>query len=177
MNEKTVRIKITAKIYDLTDDPGDMPETLSEEYMRSYLEAGDESEEFEYDETAYEMTAEGVMKLEDGILSVTYPEPEENGMGASETRISFDISSPQSVTMSRTGIISTAMVFDEKIKRHICSYDTGIFPIEFCVCTKGVTNGITKGGGILKLDYVIEMRGVQTERNVLILEVYDLVSE
>ncbi len=179
MIEKTVKIKICAEIYDLTDYPGDGPDDISEEYISRYLEGREADFEEEAPDAPsdepIEMTVEGIFKKDDGgNVTLSYPEPEENGMAGCDTVISFNAAEPDSVTMTRYGAISTALAFDLKNRRQMCSYDTGIIPIEFCICTKNVKNSIGEEGGILLLDYSIEMRGVPTERNRMVIEVYDL---
>jgi uncharacterized beta-barrel protein YwiB (DUF1934 family) len=62
-------------------------------------------------------------------------------------------------------------------KRQLCSYVTPFMPIEFVVNTRAVANKIKNGKGAMLLDYTIEVRGVNTERNKMIIEVrpYDSV--
>jgi len=44
-------------------------------------------------------------------------------------------------------------------------------PVEFTVNTRKVGNTVTEKGGAILLDYCIEIRGVNTERNKLFIKV------
>ena len=69
------------------------------------------------------------------------------------------------VTMTRDGIVSATLVFEEG-KRHHCIYKTPIMPFEVCVKTKTVTNNLEVNGE-LELDYIVEIRGAKAERTKL----------
>lgn len=94
---------------------------------------------------------------------IEYEESELTGMAGSRTCVSFDMREPQTVTMIRTGEVSTTLVF-EKGKRHHCTYHTPYMPFEVCVRTLDVKNGISESG-LLEIDYIVEIRGARAERN------------
>jgi hypothetical protein len=47
-------------------------------------------------------------------------------------------------------------------------------PIEFTVYTRNLRNTVAEDGGAILLDYYLEVRGVNTERNRLDIEVQPL---
>ena len=108
---------------------------------------------------------------EDGNkITITYNEPEDIGFDCT-TALIFDKTDRSVLTMARTGELSSAFRFDLNERRQLCGYETPFMPVEFTVNTKRMANKVSeKGGGIL-IDYCIEVRGVNTERNVMLIEV------
>lgn len=113
----------------------------------------------------------GKLKMDGGRTEVSYEESEATGMEGSVTAISFDMTNAGIVTMIRTGMVSTALVF-EKGKRHHCVYNTPYMPFELCVKTFEVKNSIAEDG-ILELDYIIEIRGAKAERTKFSMRIMD----
>ena len=179
---KKVMIKITSKCEELAD-------SLFERYF-----GGDNFEEgdFEADDYALEEALNAVADVEfdfsneekeaedDGVIeiytegrlrttaeqvSLTYEETEITGMEGSKTVVSFLKSQPELVTMTRTGAVNTALVFEPK-KRHICIYKTPYMPFELCVRTLSMDNRL-ESDGEFSLEYIIEIRGATAEHNKL----------
>ena len=88
-------------------------------------------------------------------VTVSYEETEATGMEGSGTSVSFLKKDPAIVTMTRDGVVSATMVFEEG-KRHHCIYKTPFMPFEVCVCTKKVVNRLSEDG-TLDLDYIVEI--------------------
>ena len=93
---------------------------------------------------------------------ISYDETEITGMQGSSTVIFFDKKDIGTVTMMRTGQVSTALVF-EKGQRHHCVYSTPYMPFEVCVHTLDIKNHLD-GEGTLDIDYIVEIRGARAER-------------
>ncbi len=110
-----------------------------------------------------QIKALGCYELDGNNVKIYYDETELTGMEGSRTTICFDRSSPEMITMMRTGSVSTALVF-EKGKRHHCVYNTQYMPFEVCVWTIDVQNKIEEKG-VFELDYIVEIRGARAERN------------
>ena len=68
---------------------------------------------------------------------------------------------PGLITMTRTGTVRTALVF-EAGHRHHCIYETPIMPFDVSVETRVVQNDIEVAGR-LHLDYTVELRGANAE--------------
>ena len=114
------------------------------------------------DPDSTELMTEGTMTMGDGQIRLTYKESELTGMEGSVTSIGFDRAAPEVISMMRTGLVSTGMVF-EKGKRHMCIYRTPISEFEVCVYAKNVDNRLLTDG-VLLLDYIVEIHGAQAER-------------
>lgn len=95
-------------------------------------------------------------------ISISYDESEATGMEGSTTTISFLKSEPHIVSMTRTGLVSATLVFEEG-KRYHCIYKTPFMPFEICIRTIKVEN-LLMLSGTLSLDYIVEIRGAKAER-------------
>ena len=95
-------------------------------------------------------------------ISISYDESEATGMEGSNTTISFLKNDPLIVSMTRTGLVSATLVFEEG-KRYHCIYKTPFMPFEICIRTVKVENLILTAG-TLSLDYIVEIRGAKAER-------------
>ena len=112
-----------------------------------------------------EYVTDGTLHADGKRVVVTYKECKDMGFDDASTTLSFDINDPQTVMMKRDGSAAMACLFNAHSGRQVCFYETGIIPLELAVNTKSVVNTINGNGGTISLDYVIEMRGVSTERN------------
>ncbi len=117
---------------------------------------------FDVSEEPTEMLVEGRLVTGTNRVELIYEEGELTGMEGSVTSIGFDRTTPELVTMIRTGLVNTAMVF-EAGKRHLCLYHTPFSELEICVRALQVGNRLLEEGKI-ELDYVIEIHGAQTDR-------------
>ncbi len=166
-SEINIKMKITSTRYE-----------VEESYFSKLIaEFGDEDTEIDIPDTVIkpegeriEISTEGIMCLKDGMVELKYEETELTGMEGSTTSVSFSENEPGLISMFREGSVSTALVFEEG-KRHHCIYETPLMPFEICVRTFTVDNRILSDG-ILKLDYIIEIRGAKAERNKFELRVY-----
>lgn len=152
--EKETRIKIYSELYEVEAS------LFSEEVP---------DDEF-FEKPAEDVTEPDIMEInslgrfnDDGErITVSYEETEATGMDGSITSVSFLKSSPEIVTMTRDGVVSATLVFEQG-RRHHCIYKTPFMPFEVCVSTKKVVNNIL-GVGTLEIDYVVEIRGARAER-------------
>ncbi len=108
-----------------------------------------------------ELLLEGELVTDGNRTELVYEEDEFSGMAGSLTTIGFDRTQPEIVTMMRTGIVRTALVF-EKDRRHMCLYNTPFSDFEICVHALRVENRIRESG-TLELDYLIEIHGACAE--------------
>lgn len=107
----------------------------------------------------------------DGRTEIAYDETELTGMSGSRTIVSYGVQNSGTVTMIRSGSVSTTLVF-EKGKRHHCVYTTPYMQFEVCVRTIDVKNELAVGGE-LYIDYVVEIRGARAERTKFYMSVMD----
>ena len=157
--EKEIKIKIISKQYELS-------KVLMEKLFDGldYEEEDEDTREqtAEGEEDVLELTAEGYLSDNDGRIEITYDESELTGMEGATTKLSFDKSAPELITMLRGGSVTTAMVFEAGI-RHICVYETPIMPFELCIHTLKIKNELLTRG-MIYLDYIVEFKGAQAER-------------
>lgn len=148
------RIKIHSELYEVEAS------LFSEEVPdEEFFEApdGDETEP-----DIMEINSLGTLTDDGERITVSYEETEATGMDGSTTAVSFLRSTPDVVTMTRDGVVSATLVFEEG-QRHHCIYKTPFMPFEVCVCTKKVVNRLDEDG-FLDLDYIVEIRGAKAER-------------
>ncbi len=161
LESKKVKMKIKSIRYDVE-------ESLFAKILGE-VDAEYNDDESASDEEAIEVATEGVMNIDGKRIELVYEESEITGMQGSKTSVCFDSDNVGFVSMLRSGVVSTSLLF-EKGKRHHCVYNTPIMPFEICVRTLKVENEIlTKG--TLKLDYIIEIRGNKAERTKLEMSV------
>lgn len=95
-------------------------------------------------------------------VAISYDETELTGMAGARSTVTYRTSDRGLVTMLRTGLVSTAMTFKAH-HRAICTYDTPYMPFSIGIHALTVDNRLDTEG-ILKLDYIIEIRGARAER-------------
>ena len=165
-----VRIKIRSTVTDLA---------LAEKYTATLKDGyfrADNGERLPYEmmqdecDEVIEYTVRGEYREENGKAYISYKEPEDIGLDCVTTLI-FALDNKNTVTMTRSGELSAAFCFDPINKRQRCSYETPYMPVEFTINTKKVANTVSDKGGAMVLDYCIEIRGVNTERNRLFIKV------
>lgn len=109
--------------------------------------------------------------LEDGrrVVEVSYTEDE--SMDDTNTVIRYDSSKEGIVSIYHTGSVISALVCEEGV-RHITVYQTPIAPFEIALYTKKCRGGFTYSmGGVMELDYIVELRGADLQRTILKIEV------
>ena len=148
------RIKIRSELYEVEASLFS-GEVSDEEFFSSGNEGQVEAD-------IVEINSLGRLTDDGERVTVSYEETEATGMDGSSTSVSFLKKEPEIVTMTRDGVVSATLVFEEG-KRHHCIYKTPFMPFEVCVSTKKVVNTIEADGN-LELDYVVEIRGAKAER-------------
>ena len=179
---KNVKIKIKSHVSDLImSDIYNAARTvdmIDDEINHTYKRNSNHPMEEYFNEAVndkIEYSTQGTLSMDDKNIIISYEESELMGLDGCETSLYFSKVSPDVITMTRTGSVVSGLVFDPSAKRQICTYQTEYMPLEFCICTRSVGNNLTyDNGGVLNLDYDIEVRGVRTERNRLTLEVINL---
>ena len=119
-----------------------------------------------------EMTVEGKLKESLGRVELKYTESELSGMDGSTAAITFSLEEPSLVTLMRSGLVNTALVFEEG-KRNICAYNTPFMPFEVCVHAFKIKNKLLTDG-TLHIDYAVEIRGADAERCSLTVSVKEI---
>ncbi len=137
--------------------------TLTDELEKIFSEIDGE------DDTS-ELITEGIVTQKpNGSVILQYDESELTGMEGCVTKIMFSIKKPRFVVMMREGAVNTSLSFEEG-KRHITAYNTPYMPFRLCVNTVRVDNSFENDGEIV-IEYLLEIRGLSTERNILKIKV------
>ena len=165
-----MKIRLKASVIDLT---------LTERYRLSASDGrftADDGEEYELEKLeeicteTVESAVTGEYENKDGRITVSYTESPEFGYSCL-TSLIFDDSDRGALTLVRAGEVSAVFRFDLRERRQRCSYETPLMPVEFTVNTRRLHNTVGEGGGAILIDYTLEIRGVNTERNRIFIEV------
>lgn len=116
------------------------------------------------------LTTDCTIANKGGKIEIEYTESEITGMEGATTKIVFDKKEPSLVSILRAGSVSTALVFEEG-KRHLCMYETPYFPIEMCINTLTLENGLSYEGGKMVAEYLVEMNGILAEKTHITLTI------
>ena len=126
--------------------------------------------EIDGDDDTSELITEGVVEQKDGgSVILRYSESELTGMQGCNTKIMFNQKKSGLVVMMREGAVNTSLSF-EAGRRHVTAYNTPYMPFNLCVNTIRVDNRFDVDGKIT-IEYLLEIRGLSTERNLLTLQV------
>ncbi|MBE6634216.1 MAG: DUF1934 domain-containing protein [Ruminococcaceae bacterium] len=152
---KTLRQGLSVSLFGRAEEP------IEEEDLPVEEDREDYDPEFDAPEESEIMT-EGYLIKTSNRIDLIYKEGELTGMEGSTTKIGFHPDYPTLVSMLRSGVVNTALVFEPQ-RRHHCVYNTPFSSFEVCVHTLEVRNDLPNGGE-LYLDYLIEIHGAKTER-------------
>ena len=136
----------------------------------------DEYDEFELpEEEPVVFVSEGVIIKDGNMVKVSYDENELVGMQGAHTVFAFREDEPGTVSMLRSGSITTTLIFDSVNTRQLCLYSAGAIPFEVAVCTDHLSNTVTyKSGGEINAEYTVEIRGIPAEYNRISVKVSEL---
>jgi uncharacterized beta-barrel protein YwiB (DUF1934 family) len=165
------------ELMDYCSDDGDEEDDFSpmqsfSEKLELFLKLLDSDEGTEDDSFVFETlgTIEKVL-LEDGkqVIEISYTEGE--SMDDTNTVIRFDPLREGSVSIYHTGSVVSALVCEEGV-RHITVYQTPVAPFEIALYTKKCRGGFTFSmGGVMELDYIVELRGADLQRTIMKIDV------
>ncbi len=119
---------------------------------------------------SFSLVSEGNLFIEGTRLNLSYEESAVEGMEGCTTVISFDLATPQCVTVERRGPLSSVFVIS-KGERLFSTYSTPFGVIDMCVFGKKVENFLTEDGGSLVLDYGVELKGLTAQRTRMEIKV------
>ena len=151
--EKEIRIKIHSELYEI-----DASLFADDDIDTDNIPISEEAPEPEI----MDINSLGTYTDDGERISISYDESEATGMAGSITTVTFLKNDPSVVSMIRSGLVSTTLVFEEG-KRYHCMYKTPFMPFEVCIRTIKVENSMAVFG-TLSLDYIVEIRGAKAER-------------
>lgn len=171
MTVRPVRVTLSTT-FKMANNGGSSPFTPLSEYDDQEYE-GEFPEILDSEPTVF--VSEGVMTKTLGEIKISFDESQIVGVPGAKTEFSFNERKRGSLTMIRTGSMTTALVFDSKERRNMCIYDVGPFPFEIMIHTDTLTNTVTfTGGGKIYAEYTLEIKGVQAENSSITLKVEPL---
>lgn len=100
-----------------------------------------------------ELVTEGVMRLNDGGIELSYEETELTGLTG--TRTTFRIEGAR-VILSRTGAVESRMVFAVGQEEHSL-YDIGYGALMIAVRAESIRSDVGENGGTLQVVYAISI--------------------
>ena len=104
-------------------------------------------------------------------VAVTYDETELTGMAGARSTVTYRTADRGLVSMIRSGPVSTAMTFKAH-HRAICTYETPYKPFSIGIHALTVDNRLDTEG-VLKLDYIIEIKGARAERCEMTMKIQE----
>lgn len=155
--------------YDDLDDIGDMGDM---EYLENILdeyfdrqENGDKTDRFVF-------TTEAEMEVMPGQITLTYDEADGSSLGKTRNVIRFNRADPHSLTIQRAGDLMNTLIC-EKGRRHTSAYTSPMLPmpLEACTYTHRCDVDLDEEGGVVFLDYMIEIRGADVQRTTMRIDV------
>ncbi len=102
-------------------------------------------------------------------VRVCYIEDDGSGMDGVNTTVSYKLSSPDEITISRSGEVSTIMLFSRG-KRTISVYQTPFMPFEVGIYASAIKNEIIDSG-VLEISYIVEIKGALAQKTELKMEI------
>ncbi len=118
-----------------------------------------------------ELFTEAVWEESDDEIKISYDEGEDSGMEGSVTSLIFDKNRRDTLTLFRTGLAGTTMVFSPGV-RHNCVYNTSVIPFKMVLYTRTLINRLPEDG-TLEIDYVTDLAGSGRARTYLQMTVYE----
>lgn len=113
----------------------------------------------------YSMTSDAYL-TEDGEHVILCYMESLDGETEQLTEIHFDKGAPGLVTVCKTGMATTTMTVEAGM-RHSCVYRTPYMDFEMRIHGMRVDNTVTQSGGVIRLDYALEIRGASAHRTVM----------
>ncbi|MBO5270946.1 MAG: DUF1934 domain-containing protein [Clostridia bacterium] len=189
--DRAVRVHIRSVQYDYRESLSERIAAMEEQAARM-TEAGEEApeggDEGLYDEKRcgdagepFEMVTEGRLRMRGNLCELSYMESADAGMEDTRTTLVFSKNRPWVVTITRSGLMRMTLSFEEG-RHHLGNYSFGAMQrlfsdqptVMIASYTRKVCNRILETAGTLDLDYIIEVRGMDTQRTVFSLSVVPL---
>lgn len=120
------------------------------------------------DSETVELVTNGTYRYEPGLATVSYVETEMTGLEGVVT--TFTVEDEKKVTLRRTGKVNSTMVFvlgqkDESL------YDCGAGALMLGVCATQMTVLLNERGGVLDLEYSVEIERAVSATNRCHIEI------
>ncbi len=167
------------QLWDGTEADFDPADPTCQEAIRQRLEQLIEEifNQPENDENTgrYLFTTEATMEVEPGSIVISYEEEPDAGMGETTSILRIDRSNPHILVIQRTGGLMNTLVCEQG-RRHTSAYTSPMIPmpLEACTYTRRCDIDVDEDGGVIFLDYIIEIRGADVQRTMVRLNITPL---
>jgi len=121
-------------------------------------------------EDGLEFTTDGLYSYENQVGCICYYESEVTGLVGTRTKVSIK---EDEVVVDREGSITSTMVF-KKGQRNSFLYNTPYGTATLGVDTRKITHNFNEHGGIMEIDYVVDMGHAAATRNRFLINVREL---
>ncbi len=123
----------------------------------------------------YIFTTEAEMDVTPGQITITYDEAPGSDLGQTKSTIRIDRANPHSLSIERSGTLMNTLIC-EKGRRHTSVYSSPMIPmpLEACTYTRRCDTDLDEEGGVIFLDYIIEIRGADVQRTTIRMNIVPL---
>ena len=123
----------------------------------------------------YIFTTEAAMEVTPGSITITYEEAPGSDLGETKSTIRIDRANQSSLSIERSGTLMNTLIC-EKGRRHTSVYFSPLIPapLEACTYTRRCDIDLDEEGGVIYLDYIIEIRGADVQRTTIRMNVMPL---
>ena len=123
----------------------------------------------------YIFTTEAAMEVTPGSITITYEEAPGSDLGETKSTIRLDRANQSSLSIERSGTLMNTLIC-EKGRRHTSVYFSPLIPapLEACTYTRRCDIDLDEEGGVIYLDYIIEIRGADVQRTTIRMNVIPL---
>lgn len=123
----------------------------------------------------YIFTTEAAMEVTPGSITITYEEAPGSDLGETKSTIRIDRANQSSLSIERSGTLMNTLIC-EKGRRHTSVYFSPLIPapLEACTYTRRCDIDLDEEGGVIYLDYIIEIRGADVQRTTIRMNVIPL---
>lgn len=150
-------------------EKADEIDTLFRNFFRQITEDDDEKDLADRSD-AFVFKTLGAMShriLADGSEEIEIAYDEGESMDNTRTTILFNRSHPEAVSIFHEGDVASSIVCEKGV-RHFSAYKTPVMPFEIAVYARKCEGGFTfEDGGVLEVDYIIEIRGADVQRTIM----------
>lgn len=126
----------------------------------------------EGEDTTIELMTEGYYGYQQDFIKLTYMETELTGLEGTYT--TFEVR-PSGVIMTREGVLTSQMVFEEG-KKYSSLYETPFGTSMMGVDTRKICNSLGEHGGSLQIHYIVDFNHTLIGKNAFYITVKEIKS-
>jgi len=123
----------------------------------------------------YIFTTEAAMEITPEEITIQYEESPENNLDHTSSTVRIFRKIPHMLSIERTGTLMNTLIC-ETGRRHMSVYQAAILPrpMEVSTYTRKCDIDLDEEGGIILLDYIVEIRGADVQRTTIRMDITPL---